>query len=114
MDISKLKAARPTTLPIPLVDGGQETIVYDRAVLTRKYSRNKGSYDALAGCLITWSFTKDGQSMNPPSGLAREELTQYWLDQFEDIPSDVVAFVWGRIIDDIWAGKQPGGDSSAT
>ena len=116
MKLSKLTAPRPTQATIEVL-GDPITISYDRAMLTSGFFAARVGTpmrNTLAELLLTWDVTgDDGKPYQPPAA-SNGSRPAAWLKLFEPIPDDVIHAVYRGLLDDFYAGKPAGGDSSAS
>jgi hypothetical protein len=116
MKLSTLTAPRPTQATLEILDE-KIVVTYDRALITRAFfEARKGTpvRDTLSELLISWDVTgDDGKPYQPPAS-ANGSRPAEWLKLFTPIPEDLIMAVYRGILDDFYAGKPAGDDSSAS
>ena len=116
MKLSKLTAPRPTQATIEVL-GDPIVVTYDRAIITGGFFASRSGTPVratLAELLISWDVTgEDGKPYQPPAS-ANGSRPQEWLKLFEPIPDDLIMAVYRGVLDDFYAGKAAGGDSSVS
>lgn len=116
MKLSKLTQPRPTQATIEVL-GEPVVVTYDRAMITSAFFATRVGTpvrETLAEILISWDVTgDDGKPYQPPAS-ANGSRPKEWLMLFEPIPEDVIMAVYRGLLDDFYAGKPAGGDSSAS
>ena len=113
MKLSKLKASRPTTLPIDFDDGDRVTIVYDRSVLTQAFAAtSRPIVEKVADVLLSWDVTDDDGKLCQPPESANGSRPKEWAALLTPLPAVVTARIYHAIWDDIWAGPKAAAGSS--
>jgi len=116
MKLSKLTASRPTQATLEVL-GEPIVATYDRSQITSAFFEARTGTpvrETLAELLLSWDVTgDDGKPYQPPES-ANGSRPAEWLKLFRPIPDDVIMAVYRGLLDDFYAGKPAGGDSSAS
>lgn len=116
MKLSKMTAPRPTQATIEVL-GDPIVVTYDRSLINGSFFDARQGMPVratLAELLTSWDVTNDdGKPYQPPAS-ANGSRPAAWLKLFEPIPDDLIMAVYRGVLDDFYAGKPAGGDSSAS
>ena len=116
MKLTQLTKSRPTQATIEVL-GEPIVVTYDRAMITSKFFAGRVGTpvrSTLAEILISWDVTGDDGKPYVPPASANGSRPAAWLALFEPIPEDVIMAVYRGLLDDFYAGKPAGDDSSAS